>query len=222
MHNYWHKIEVVGIIPRKVRGETTEYCIKSTSRIIDQNFFPWYKKKQLWSSFWYGFQRIAKLSLKHVTLSWRRSPSYRNQSIDLLCKSMDRILYDRELCHERVKNTQIFWTHLQIGSHVTNYLSENAVHQINITINLIKFIQVLIDNDFKNRNVAGISISHEKELFKRCLSNLSTHISKLLCIVNREFENGIFAMFFDVGTSFLGSQEICNEDLFATNYPKYI
>ena len=29
-------------------------------------------------------------------------PSYINQSIDLLCKSIDRFLYDRYLCHERV------------------------------------------------------------------------------------------------------------------------
>ena len=38
-----------------------------------------------------------------LTLSWRRSLSYRNHSIDLLCKSMDWFLYDRNLCHERVK-----------------------------------------------------------------------------------------------------------------------
>ena len=37
------------------------------------------------------------------TLSWRRSLSYRNQSIDLLWKLMDWFLYDRDLRHERVK-----------------------------------------------------------------------------------------------------------------------
>ena len=37
-----------------------------------------------------------------LTLSWRRSLSYRNQSIDLQSKSMDRFLYDRDLRHERV------------------------------------------------------------------------------------------------------------------------
>ena len=30
-------------------------------------------------------------------------PSYRNQSIGLLCKSMDWFLYDRDFRHERVK-----------------------------------------------------------------------------------------------------------------------
>ena len=38
-----------------------------------------------------------------LTLSWRRSQSYRNQSIDLLCKSMDWFLYDGELPDEIVK-----------------------------------------------------------------------------------------------------------------------
>ena len=38
-----------------------------------------------------------------LTLSWRRSLSYRKQSIDLQSKSMDWFLYDRDLRHERVK-----------------------------------------------------------------------------------------------------------------------
>ena len=38
-----------------------------------------------------------------LTLSWRRPLSYRNQSIDLLHKSMDWFLYDNGLRHERVK-----------------------------------------------------------------------------------------------------------------------
>ena len=40
--------------------------------------------------------------LNRLTLSWRRSLSYRNQSTDLLCKSMDWFLYDRDPRHERV------------------------------------------------------------------------------------------------------------------------
>ena len=38
-----------------------------------------------------------------LTLSWRRSFSYRNQSIDLLAKSMDWFLYDKSLRHERFR-----------------------------------------------------------------------------------------------------------------------
>ena len=37
-----------------------------------------------------------------TTLSWSRPLSYRNQSIDLLDKSMDWFLYDNDLRHERV------------------------------------------------------------------------------------------------------------------------
>ena len=40
---------------------------------------------------------------KSLTLSWRRSLSYRNQSIDLLRWSMGWFLYDNGLRHERVK-----------------------------------------------------------------------------------------------------------------------
>ena len=39
----------------------------------------------------------------HLTLSWRWPLSYRNQSTDLLRKSMDWFLYDNGLRHERVK-----------------------------------------------------------------------------------------------------------------------
>ena len=42
-----------------------------------------------------------------LTLSWRRSLSYRNQSIDLLCKSMDWFLYDNGLRYERVNSEKI-------------------------------------------------------------------------------------------------------------------
>ena len=43
-------------------------------------------------------QREQKL----LTLSWRVPLSYRNKSIDLLCKSMDWFLYDNSPRHERV------------------------------------------------------------------------------------------------------------------------
>ena len=43
-----------------------------------------------------------------LTLSWRRSLLYKNQSIDLPFKSMDWFIYDRDLRHERVKNVLLF------------------------------------------------------------------------------------------------------------------
>ena len=45
---------------------------------------------------------------KVLTLSWRRPLSYRNQSIDLWSKSIDRFLFDNGLRHERV-NTKNKW-----------------------------------------------------------------------------------------------------------------
>ena len=42
-----------------------------------------------------------------LTLSLRRPLSYRNQSFDLLCKSMDWFLYNSSLHHERVKTDRM-------------------------------------------------------------------------------------------------------------------
>ena len=63
----------------------------------------------LWKNMEYlSNQRIifSKDQMKTVnyslTLSWRRSLLYRNQSTDLQSKSMDRFLYDRNFRHERV------------------------------------------------------------------------------------------------------------------------
>ena len=41
--------------------------------------------------------------MPELTLSWRRQISYRKQSIDFLCKSMDWFLYEDGLRHKRVK-----------------------------------------------------------------------------------------------------------------------
>ena len=47
-----------------------------------------------------------------LTLPWRRSLSYGNQSNDLQRKSMDWFLYERDFRHERVKREMAFitWT----------------------------------------------------------------------------------------------------------------
>ena len=42
-------------------------------------------------------------SNKALTLSWRRSLSYRNQPIDLLCNLMEWFLHEKDLHQERVK-----------------------------------------------------------------------------------------------------------------------
>ena len=57
-----------------------------------------------------------------LTLSWRRPLPYRNQSIDLLRKSMDWFLYDNDLRRERVKPLQ--WLpdekRIMLGCHLFN------------------------------------------------------------------------------------------------------
>ena len=57
--------------------------------------------------FFHSSSQIAPKSYLAVvfTLSWRRPLSYRNQSIDLLAKSMDWFLHDNGLRHERVKHS---------------------------------------------------------------------------------------------------------------------
>ena len=49
-------------------------------------------------------QPFLELSHLSLTLSRRRPLSYRNQSIDLLCKSLDWFLHNNGLRHERVKD----------------------------------------------------------------------------------------------------------------------
>ena len=44
---------------------------------------------------------VLIIETSSLTFSWRRSPSYRNQSIKLQCKSMDCFLYDKDLRHTR-------------------------------------------------------------------------------------------------------------------------
>ena len=61
--------------------------------------FPRAQISKILSQIWLGW-----------TLSWRRALSYRNQSINLLCKSMNWFLYDRDLRHEGVKvNELVLW-----------------------------------------------------------------------------------------------------------------
>ena len=56
-------------------------------------------------NFDWSYQNLLQGS---INLSRRRPMSYRNKSIDLLCKLMDWLLYDIGLRRERVKITPIF------------------------------------------------------------------------------------------------------------------
>ena len=48
-----------------------------------------------------SLKMMKRDSYFNLTFSWRRPLSYKNQSIDLFCKSMDWFLYDNGLCHDK-------------------------------------------------------------------------------------------------------------------------
>ena len=64
------------------------------------------KSKRKWMIFFlirnFVGQEHSWLFICKITLLWRRSISFRNQSIGLHSKSVDWFLYDRDLCQERV------------------------------------------------------------------------------------------------------------------------
>ena len=67
----------------------------------------------------------GSFSFSHIclTLSWRRPLSYRNQSIDLLCKSVDWFLYENGLRHERLNIFILcYWNSLREFTWFGNYL----------------------------------------------------------------------------------------------------
>ena len=52
-----------------------------------------------------------------VTFSWRRSLSYRNQFMDLLCKSIGWFLYDRGLRHEKFNHLILLASFYSLWKH---------------------------------------------------------------------------------------------------------
>ena len=60
------------------------------------------KLMKLSKNVWMIVLSVTVLMVQGLTLSWRRSKSYRNQSIDFQSKPIDWFLYDRDLRHERV------------------------------------------------------------------------------------------------------------------------
>ena len=70
-------------------------------------FYDWLLIRQIWFVlilFWLNDESVHQCEqTAYLTHSWRRPLSYRNQSIDLQSKSMDWVLYDNDLRHERVK-----------------------------------------------------------------------------------------------------------------------
>ena len=73
---------------------------------LKKNYKPRFKNKIMFLNFKeYVGLNIFLHFFSILTLSWR-SLSYRNQSIDLLDKSMDWFLYDNGLRHERIQRNK--------------------------------------------------------------------------------------------------------------------
>ena len=82
-------------------------------------------------------------SAQHLTLSWWRPLSYRNQSIDLLCKSMDWFLYDNGLRHERF-NTLIHFMPLVLFSTPGKHQKTSGSCHVKVATNWcsVKFLEI--------------------------------------------------------------------------------
>ena len=71
----------------------------------------------------------------YITLSWRRSLSKRNQSIDLQSKSMDWFLYNNGLRHERLK--QLGSNYYRISKFSPSFFQGQDI-QVSVKVNIFK------------------------------------------------------------------------------------
>ena len=92
-----------------------------------------------------------------LTLSWRRSLSYRNQSIDLQSKSLGWFLYDRDFRHKKVKwvNFSAWFTHSSTRVKILSDILKNSIH-------IVLKCMILF---FKSINVEGAPKLQPKIIF---------------------------------------------------------
>ena len=112
----------------------------------------------------------------YLTLSWRRPLLFRNQSIDLLCKSMDWFLHDRDLHHEIFKYFWIhkyikqFWCyHMYQHQNITSVLVFTLVFGIHCNFSLFyqfdyKFVDLMVFFFFTRQNLHTQKIGHISEV----------------------------------------------------------
>ena len=80
-------------------------------------------------------KRIIYVSaLYHFNSFVKEVPSYRNQSIDLLCKSMDWFLYDRDLRHKIIKCLSTFVT----GEMYPLFWNTHRAHKLHLNLLFVK------------------------------------------------------------------------------------
>ena len=90
---------------------------------------------------------VNKTFVQTHLFSWWRSISHRNQSIDVLCKSMDWFLHDRNLRHERANNRNLngFWyMYIVLTFHAGKYIQ--PIHEINLICEGFPIFPLIICN----------------------------------------------------------------------------
>ena len=94
---------------------------------------------------------LASKTWTYLTLSWRRLLSYRNQSINLLRKSMDWFLYDNGLRREKLNTVMLFATLLNIKKVFAKSTSWGSVNyfQVHLTVS---FLLVISPSDIVTQN----------------------------------------------------------------------
>ena len=94
-------------------------------------------------------------SQEGLILSWRKSLSYRNQSIDLLCKSMDWFLYDNSLRHERVNTS--FEVMKQWDTSQANFMEPQMTSKL---VSRVWLLSITHENDTQ---VWPMTLTHEDD-----------------------------------------------------------
>ena len=111
---YWHETNNLTSYNNEAKSSTHILAIWNSAKLYNSN--KEIMKALCGANQWTGFYMISAsvmiglitdvystMMISCLTLSWRRLLWYRNQSTDLLGKSMDWFLYDDGLRHERVQ-----------------------------------------------------------------------------------------------------------------------
>ena len=123
---------------------------------------------------------LIHLLITLLTLKWRRSLSYRNQSIDLQSRSKDWFLYDNSLRHKRVK-----------GKRCSYYLSSTFVKHMWRVYVLVKLQAASFPQQCKNQ--------HRNKYFSK-ISRIYLDFKQFSLVnnISGKFLNGRFRKFSDL------------------------
>ena len=110
---------ISGAKPLRRAQKNHKFCLVKKKKLLDLQIYSpnsknkenvivnskYYREQEHSCDIWWRQNCFVYLWIgKHLILWWRRSLSCRNLFIDLLCKSTDWFIFDRDLRHERVKS----------------------------------------------------------------------------------------------------------------------